>query len=112
MATRESMPGLTENLRATSLAVDQHHLDLVVVTLGEEDAAVDGEVGTDFLGLERERINLLIGLLVGLVLRNIDAAGRPVASALARNSRGLARNSGAGTASPRAMSHGVQLAPI
>jgi len=46
------MPRFAEDLGATGFAINQHHLDLVVVTLGEEDVAVDGEVGTDFLGLE------------------------------------------------------------
>ncbi|MGA7872540.1 MAG: hypothetical protein WCA22_16760 [Candidatus Binatus sp.] len=48
------MPRFAEDLDATGFVINQHHLDLVVVTLGEEDVAVDGEVATNLLGLEGE----------------------------------------------------------
>src|SRR5215469_4378277 len=86
------MPRFAEDLGATGFAIDHHYLNLVVVTLGEEDVSADDEVLMDILRLEGKRTDLLIGLLIGSRLaRSCAAVGAIRTAKSGPDRRALAR---------------------
>src|SRR5208283_5106844 len=64
-AAGRSLPRPVDDLGVATLIVDEHHLELFVITLGEKDVATHREVLANVALLQRERIELRVGLLVG-----------------------------------------------